>query len=263
MPRLRAIAASSADAILERSAAEPLGRLADLVEQRQRVEMTVAADEAAGEVDARPGRLPDPAEGVPAAHGGFEARARRDRRARREADEALGVVERRLCARRPRAALHVRATAASHCSAASGRRASWFARTPVTMNGTRSARSLVCTARSNASVQCSIASSGSRATRAVSASPQMAGSTSSTSPLARPIASESSNRILARSTSPRPNATNPRASREPRLPRRLPRSTSSISAIGTASSQRPAAQARCAEVAAITWRQYDCSTSSA
>ena len=47
----------------------------------------------------------------------------------------------------------------------------------------------------------------------------------------------------ARSTSPRPNATKPSASREPSVPRRLPRSTSSISAARTASSQRPVAHA--------------------
>jgi hypothetical protein len=74
-------------------AAESGCDLADALEHDQRFGVAVAPDQARREVEPAPGRLPDPAAGVPPGHGGLERRPGRDRRPGREPDEAIGMIQ--------------------------------------------------------------------------------------------------------------------------------------------------------------------------
>ena len=105
-----------------------------------------------GQVETRPGGLPDPPVPVPAVDRGLEGDARDPRGSLGERHEPAAVVERRTrdIADRSRAGA---AHASSQLAASAGRPAPCAARTPVTTKGVNSTRSSTGTARVRASRQ--------------------------------------------------------------------------------------------------------------
>ena len=73
-------------------AVEAFGDGSCLAQDGCRVDVAVRADQGGHEVEPRPGRLPDPADGIPAVDGGFEGAAGGDARTGREGEQAGGVL---------------------------------------------------------------------------------------------------------------------------------------------------------------------------
>ena len=134
---------------------------------------------------------------------------------------------------------------------------------PVTTNGTSSARSPVASASSSASSHRAKARSGSPADeRRLGQAPQRRQDELDLA--ARAARSPATPRAApARARPRRARTRRTRARRASPACRAGCRARRARSRRGTASSHRPAAQATWADVAAITWRQYDCSISSA
>ena len=163
-------------------AVEAFGDGSCLAQDGCRVDVAVRADQGGHEVEPGPGRLPDPADGLPAVDGGFEGAAGGDARAGREARAG----RRRAAARHRRARPSRRAP--TRCARPSARPRPGAA--PRDGRGRRSRRTGPAalaparpTAASRASSQWSTATAGSPATSAVSARPHSAGRTSAISPL--------------------------------------------------------------------------------
>ena len=169
--------------------------------------------------------------------------------ARPDAGPRRGRAAGRRAPASPRAA---RRTRSSQRSASSGRRAASAARTPVTTNGTSSARSPVGSRELQRPRAQREGPLGVAASSAVSARPQSAGRTRSTSPLARPIGERSSRSCRAPLQLAAAEGDEPeRVERGQGAPRRLPRSTSSISAVADAPRPTdPPPTATCAEMRA-------------